>query len=625
SATFKIRGPPELNKLSSNINASFFRGDISGESYDQMHLSFQSLEGFLTTDRVQIIKGPSIASLSGTLSPKGEVKAYATAKNFYIDQSEFLKSLNLNVAGNLNMEAEFGGFFMKPEIKAKGSNVNMLVGDRSANNSNFDFKLNSKDIEGHATLMGENILVNYKWPFSHTDPYYLNVKANRWNFAQFFNITNDTPRAITHHTELTAEVSLEGPRPEANVTSGFVKIDKLIIRNGNSEIASEKPITLDIKNGMLADREFTVSGGSNYFKFTSNKSSLDHLDVKVDGRLDLLLVSILTPFLDDLRGNISINVGINGPITSPNLMGSLVVQDGFVRIKNFPHPFEQIKGDLLFSQKKLLINSVRGRLAGGIVSGGGQVEFISSDNIPIDIRGAFQDCVFNVPEGMSTRGSGEYYIHGNYVPYTLGGIYSIYSGSFEKKINASEEATREVRPSPYLPKFLVEKQTSPINLDLGTILQNPVSITLQMPQVVIKTAVDGRLVIKGPPASTLLTGRLSLSVPSTITVRDNVFNVTNGTVEYKSFPPENPELNVSAESRISLVLKDNIEREYDVYARFTGPAQKLNIQMSSQPQLSEQELISLVTLGFVNEADNATDVNNPSAQASSTGYQIGSQ
>ncbi len=624
SATFKIRGPPELNKLSSDINSSFFRGDISGESYDQLHLSVQSVDGFLTTERIQLIKGASVASLSGTLSPKGEVKAYATAKNFFIDQSEFLKSLNLNVAGNLNMEAEFGGLFMKPEIKAKGTIVNMLVADRPANNSNFSFRLNEKEIDGQATLMGESILVGYKWPFSDTGAYALSLKAKKWNFAQFFNITNESTRAISHLTELTAELNLEGPRPAIAATSGFIKIDKLLIKNGNSEIASQKPISLDIKNGMLADSEFVISGDNNYFKFSSNKSALDRLDVKVDGRLDLLLVSILTPFLDDLRGTIAINVGITGAISSPNFMGSLVVQDGFVRLKNFPHPFEQIKGDLLFSQKKLLINTFRSRLAGGIISGGGQIEFIGTDNIPIDVRGAFQDCVFNIPDGMSTRGSGEFYIHGNYVPYTLGGLYSIYSGSLDKKINSSEEVVREVKPSPYLPKFLVEKQSSPIHLDLETILQNPVSVAIQMPQVVVRTAVDGRLIIKGPPDSPLLTGRLNLSVPSVINVRNNVFNITGGTVDYKNYPASNPELNVSAESRISLILKD-IEREYDVYARFTGPAQKLNIQMTSQPQLSENELISLVTLGYVNEADRASDTSNLNAQASSTGYQIGSQ
>lgn len=625
SATFQIQGPPELNKLSSAVNASFFRGDISGESFDQLHFAIRSLDGNLTTEKIQLIKGGSVANLSGTLSSKGEMRGYGTAKNFFVDQSEFLKSLGLNVAGTLSLEAEFGGYFLDPVIKSKGTISNMFVADRSAQNSTFDFTVTAKEIEGKATLIGESIRANYQWPLNDTGAYLLDVQAVDWNFAQFFNIANDTPRPITHNTSLTGRLRLEGPQVALAKTSGFLAIEKIFVENAGSRVENADPLRVEVRNGSITNQSLQVSGGDNYFKVLTQNSRLDSLDLKIDGRLDLLLVSILTPFLDDLRGSVALNLAISGPLSSPDLLGSLYIQDGYLRIRNFPHAFEQIRADLLFSQKKLLVNSVRGRLAGGIISGGGQIEFLARDRIPIDIRGSFQDCVFNVPASLTTRGSGEYYLHGDYPPYTLGGIFSVYSGSLDQKINANEETAIEIRPSPYLPKFLTEKQLSPIHLDLEAIMQNPLAVTIEMPQVVIKTAVDGRIAIRGPPEATLLTGRLTLAPQSTVTVRNNVFNITNGTVDYRGAPPENPEINVGAEARIDLIVNENIEREYDVYGRFTGPAQKLNIQMTSQPPLAERELISLVTLGYINESDNTVEGSNTSAQASTTGYQIGSQ
>lgn len=625
SATFKIKGPLELSQLSSQINSSFFRGDISGESFDQLHFSFESNQGHLTTNKIQIVKGSSLASLNGELLPSGKMKGLLTAKNFFIDQSEFLKSFNLNISGNLNLEADFGGYFLNPEINARGIINNSIVANRVVNNSTFNFLLTKERIKGKASLFGQSLDAEYNWPYKNQEPYELLFRANSWNFAQYFNIASDSPRPITHNTLLDAELRLEGPQVNLEKTSGHLKISRLFVSNGSAQLQSDKLVQFEFKNGSISNNEFVASHGSNEFKFSTQNSSFKNLNLKIDGRLDLLLVSIVTPFLDDMRGTISTNLALSGPIYSPNLMGSLIIKDGFVRLRNFPHPFEQIRADLLFSQKKLLINSARGRLAGGLFSGSGQVEFIERENIPIDVRGAFQDCVFNVPEGLSTRGSGEFYVHGSKQPYTLGGIYSVYSGSLDKKINAAETTVHEIKASPYLPKFLAEKQVSPIHLDLEAVLQNPVAVNLLMPQVNVKTSVDGRIIIRGPPDATLLNGRLNLGRPSTITVRDNSFNVISGLVEYKNYPPDNPEINVSAEARVGLILKDNLERDYDINARFIGPAQKLNIQMNSQPPLSEQQLISLVTLGYVNETDTINDARSTSQQASSTGYQIGSQ
>lgn len=632
SATFRVQGPFQLNQMSANLDSSFFRGSVSGDTFDQFHFSFDAINGNLKTDKIQLIKGNSTSTLRGSLAPTGELNANLTTRNVQIDQSENFNRLKFNVSGTLNAESTLRGPLLDPQINTRGTLTSVLIGERAGPNSNFVVNWNRHVMDGEANIIGNAIKTKFKWPFEDKIPFSFDVETSDWNFAQFFGVVTDPSRAMTHTTSLTSVLHLEGPRKELKATSGQLRIEKLLVRNGPAFLENRDPLLISVRNGVISTENFALAGDTNYIKIASKGAGVGELNLNIDGRFDLLIAQILTPFLDDLRGNLSFNVNVSGQPTNPQFTGSAFMQNGFVRLKAFPHPFEQLTGDFFFSQNRLLINSLKGRLAGGLLSGNGQIQFNSTRDIPIEVRGNIQDCVFTIPEGMLTRGSGDFYIQGNNFPYTLGGNFLVANGSLEKKINATETGAVQIRPSPYLPKFLAEKRFSPITFDINATLQNPVKVLLEMPQIKIAASVDGKLNIKGPPEETSLTGRMTVGRSSKITIRNNVFDITSGTVEYRQSPPQNPEINVTAESRIA-VLKDSEEREYDVFARFTGPAQSPDIQMSSQPPIAERELLSLVTLGYMNETDAATTSNtvagpqsdDSGAQASSTGYQIGSQ
>lgn len=632
SATFRVQGPLKLGELSAKIDSSFFRGSVSGDTFDQFHFSFDAISGNLKTDKIQLIKGNSTSTLRGTLTPTGELNANLSTRNVQIDQSESFNRLKFNIAGTLNAESTLRGPLLDPQINTRGTLTNVLIGERSGPNSNFVVNWNRHVVDGEANIIGNAIKTKFKWPSDEKIPFSFDVETVDWNFAQFFGVVSDPSRTITHTTSLTSTLHLEGPRKELKATSGQFRIENVLIRNGPSYLENRNPLLIVIRNGVISTDNFALAGDTNYINIASKEAGVGELNLNIDGRLDLLIAQIMTPFLDDLRGNLSFNVNVSGQPANPQFTGSAFMQNGFVRLKAFPHPFEQLTGDFFFSQNRLLINSLKGRLAGGLLSGNGQIQFNSTRDIPIEVRGTIQDCVFTIPEGMVTRGSGDFYIQGNNFPYTLGGNFLVANGSLEKKINAGDSGAVQIRPSPYLPKFLAEKRFSPITFDINATLQNPVKVVLEMPQIKIAASVDGKLNIKGPPEDTSLTGRMTIGRSSKITIRNNVFDITGGTVEYRQSPPQNPEINVTAESRIA-VLRESEEREFDVFARFTGPAQSPDIQMSSQPPIAERELLSLVTLGYMNEADTATTSNTVSgpqsddsgAQASSTGYQIGSQ
>lgn len=626
SATVKLFGPFQLNKLSFTLSSSFFRGAIAGESFDQLYANIQAQNGRVQTQRLAAIKSSSQVEAKGSLSPQGIVDLNVAVKNYHLEQSETLSKLKLNLSGMLNMSGRLTGRFLKPNVEASGILSQVMIGNESAPDSSFRISLDEKRFIGEGSFSGGAVTTKISYPFSAQDAYSFALKTKEWNFGQLFTVLDESYRTNAFTTLVTSELNLTGTKRDLASSQGTLTVEKVLIRNGPAHLQNSDKMFLQLKNNQLVAQNFQLTGDAGAIKLTSREARPGHFNLFLDGKVDLLMVSVLTPFLDDLRGILTLNLNLTGRFQSPDLMGSTFLQNGFARLKGFPHAAEQVTADVLFSQKRIIINSAKGRLAGGTFSTSGKITFNDLYDLAVDIRGQVHDSVLKVPEGFTTRGSGEFFVTGNWFPYTVGVIFNVENGAIEKKIAAASKNTKGVRPSPYLPRFLLEQRFSPVTLDLDVTLRNPLPVSIEIPQLEIKAIAEGGVKVKGPPEQVLLTGRVNLVRGSRFILRKNIFEVTTGYVEYSDSAPENPTLNIIAESRITASFRDNEERDYDVVARVTGTANKPIIQMSSQPALPEKDLISLLTLGFIhdhNRNDNDTDTDAArTGLATSAGIQV---
>ena len=167
-----------------------------------------------------------------------------------------------------------------------------------------------------------------------------------------------------------------------------------------------------MREGVLDTNNLTLQGDNNLFKIVSTGSTRDNLNMTFTAKMDLSLLSVFLPFATDLRGRLSANANIFGTSQSPQVQGSTFIEKALLKIKGFPHAFEDLNADILLTPKAININAVKAILGGGAVTGDGKVLIAGGGNIPVDVKGQFSNINVNIPEGYKTKGSGNVRIKG---------------------------------------------------------------------------------------------------------------------------------------------------------------------------------------------------------------------
>jgi translocation and assembly module TamB len=365
-----------------------------------------------------------------------------------------------------------------------------------------------------------------------------------------------------------------------------------------------------MKNGRLHVKKFELSGGNDIFlKMIENHEAESKVDVQVSGKLDLGLLSLLTPFFEDLRGILTFAFNAHGGTDGVSLLGSAYIDKGFLKFFDFPHAFEDLQADLLFNQKKIIFNSIKTEFGGGRAVAQGGMELNGYKNFPVNVTATFDKVTLNVPDKVSTTGAGTLSFTGSWFPFLLKGEYNVREGLITKEFGGDSDEADGIRRSIFLPELLLKESFAPVLLDVKVNFEKGIAIKNEM----LEGKVLGQLTVRGNPAKPSLSGTVTTDSDTKLNFKDTVFEVTSANVQFDDPNEINPRLFVTARSRV---------KDHDVSLQVQGTGKKPDFVLSSVPPLAEKEIISLLALGAT---DTDLDKNVSSqAQASQTGLQIGS-
>lgn len=497
-------------------------------------------------------------------------------------------------------------------MELNGRLSKVIIADQPQEDSSFRLDSTEGRLSGSGAFFGNKVQTQFIYPLEPDHPFALDFKTNNWDFTSLFSLVSKASNRMDFETRLTMDSKLRADSGGFWKSSGLVEIGNLKIRHGAEAMQSEGPMKLIFNNGVITSENFAVSAGDNFLKMNMSKSSYDHLSLDMNGKMDLSLLGLVTPFITDLRGNLALSLDIKGSVDKPLLSGSSFVEKAFVKFRDFPHPFSNLRADLLFNQQTLLVNSLRGELGGGKITGEGKIAFLGSENIPVDVKGSFTDVSLNIPEGYKTRGSGDISITGRRFPYIMAIQYDVQSAEMVAEFTGDSNNAGTVKASAYLPKFVREDSFEPFQFDLNINLKKPALIYNSK----MRAQVQGQVKAKGVPSQLLLTGGFSTLPGAKVFMNDRTFDVTNGSVEYAGFPPDDPRIYLTATTHVSEVVQDQqhmetntpggqtqvvrqVENQYDINLLIQGRAKPApQITLTSQPPMSQRDIVSLLALGM---------------------------
>jgi translocation and assembly module TamB len=603
----EAEGPYRFQDMSYNFKSSFYRGKIANESFDDMTFNVTSTDGLVKSDRIVLKKAAGILEMKGQITPKGEIDSVAVGRSMRLEQSENVTAVGLDLQGLADFTVLIRGQLPHPRVEVNGRLSKVVLADQTAEDSVFKLNFLSDRMEGSGQFLGTTLLSDFVFPYNNTAPFLFKLKTKKWDFTNLFSLVSKSARQIDFNTSVSMEVALQAPQGGFWASSGKAHITEFSIRKGGKSLNADKPMTLNFKQGTINSDNFIVSNGDSYLKLDVAGLTRSNLNASLNGKLDLSLLGLFTPFIADLRGNMALSMDLKGNADKPLLSGSAYVDRGYVKFNEFVHPFSNVRADVLFNDNQILINAISSDLASGKLSGEGKITFAGANSRPIDVKGTFTGVKLNFPEGFRSQGSGSVGIHGDHYPYAMDINYDVSGGEIVAEFNGQDSGTSAVKASAYLPRFLDQEVFHPFTFNVDVNLKGPVLVNNSL----IRAAVSGHVRASGTPDRLILNGSFTPLAGGKFLFSDQPFDIQSALVEYNNNPPNDPKIYITATTRaIETVIDDQnhtTTNTYDVNLLAQGHGQAPQLTLTSNPPLGQREIVSLLAFGTTGSTTTADE------------------
>jgi outer membrane protein insertion porin family len=344
------------------------------------------------------------------------------------------------------------------------------------------------------------------------------------------------------------------------------------------------PTSIRLERGRVTASDLTLRTGRGDLVVTGAADLVARtLDMHGRGRVELGTLSSLLGAAA-LGGVADVDVGVSGPIDAPHARGSVRVREGSVRARLLPQSVTGLEGALELDGTHASVNAT-GRMGGGTVELGGEAEVSGTTVHDVQLVFTGKGVGLSYPPGLRSRLDADLVLLGRAGALTLDGDVGVDRGVYELDV-AVEEALRA-------PVAAVTESEAlrGVGLDVRVRLPRPVLVRSTLGQI----EATGQLTARGDLQEPLPFGRLDVRPGGKLYLQGREFTVRDGAMTYSG--TWDPEVSLRAEAAIPSTGYES--REYKVSVSAGGTLEKPTLSFSSEPSLSQQEIVALVATGRI--------------------------
>ena len=352
-----------------------------------------------------------------------------------------------------------------------------------------------------------------------------------------------------------------------------------LIVNGTIQQPKVQPITL------TADMPFQISDVLREGKLPDDTAMNAQIRLP---RSSVNFVRQFVPGVEELDGDLALDVGINGTIANPVLSGS---GDMTINVGRFDNPtlpaLQNFKGRLVFDRDLLTLERFGGELAGGPFTISGQVRFPKLTDPILDLQLKANSILVARDDSLTARADAEIRVEGPLKAAAVTGNVALTNSHFLKNLDLIPIGLPG-RPAPEPPssrpqlsipdppirdwKFDVAIKTKDPFLIKGSLANGGAIIDLHLGGTGLHPLLEGQVRLENVEA-TLPFSRL---------------DVQYGFLYFDPSDPLNPKIDLHGTSLI---------RDYTIHAYVFGRTLSPEAIFTSEPPLPQEEIISLLATG----------------------------
>lgn len=544
------------------------------------------------------IKGKKV---TGTLTGRGQYnmtdKAYSykgSLTNLRIKDMFYYRLLNLGLDGDAYGEfhgvGDESGFSSRSHLRITNSNVqNVRIKDSVITVYN-----NKKDVYYSSSFVGNEAVVEGYLNLGETQNKLstLNIKIdtnNLRNFAGILGKHNIANKAIRGRLNTNLYANFDIKKPETLNLEG--SLDQFNFNYPGIRLADlNLPIRLKIENGVFKDWDYEIKGDGVSIKSVGSGNLKEKFKLEHKFNVNSSLSELLTDKILKSQGTVEGQHILVGSFKDIHQVLSLTGKGLNLKAKALPGLISDLSFNLTMEDNKLYLNQANGEYGNGRVDGRGQINFVFP--FPeMDIQLNVEKTRFPILKRSGVVVSGDMVLVGKKLPYDLKGNLAIIKGEVIEEMNdLASSAINSDSYQRFIPVGYLEGNVGFINTEINLSSFSPI----KMKNGLIDIGLGGNLKIFGSISSPKFNGELSIENPENkFLFKGHEFLLSEGQVRFiDGNRKESPELRFSGVSRIN---------EYDVYINLRGPADNMTVEMSSNPPLSQEDILSLLTLGVTSD------------------------
>jgi len=376
---------------------------------------------------------------------------------------------------------------------------------------------------------------------------------------------------------LSAVATLDVPARDPRAARGLVRLEPVRFEMAGERWEAQGPILVRREPGRLTVERLDVAGRLGTATVTGWLEDGGALDGTLKGQVPLALLPVMRKEVREAAGKLDLDVRLGGTLAKPSLLGRGTISGGLIAIRDLPFVVRDMEGRLALSPARLRIEELKASIGTGTVRATGEIAVEGGAVGAYQVALSAQRVGLTPVEGLETVWNSELHLVGRGARGLVRGDAHLVRGSYSKDLSILPLLLKpggRAEPAEWGREFSLQVQVS---LDDNLIVRSP--------QAQVRGG--GTLALRGTIAQPTILGTLETQ-DGRVTFRRNRFILENAVVRFDDPGRINPYLDVRARTRI---------RTYDVTMWLSGRAEDLTIRLASEPPMSQEDLLALVTVG----------------------------
>lgn len=291
--------------------------------------------------------------------------------------------------------------------------------------------------------------------------------------------------------------------------------------------------------------------------------------------------------LQVLRGSLSGEIAVDGPVNDPALSGEIRIAGGAVRYEDLP-PIDTLAARATVAGRRVTLKEFGGNLGGSPFTLAGTVDYSLPANPVLDLRLEGKNILLYRDEGLRVRADSDLTLRGPVSALVLAGEVALTNSLYQKDITVASlfsggDKTRK-RATPGLAGIsFPEPPLRDMRFDVRLTAREP----FQIKTTVVRGAARPDLRLTGTGLLPILRGPILVD-DALVLLPSGTLQIEHGTVLMRESDPNRPALDFGGRMQAL---------GYEITAQVGGTLETPEVVLSSIPPLPREELLLFVVTG----------------------------